>query len=132
MSHRCEHSHKKRKCNKSVVTMRELLRIQLYSISKSKQEIINIYQIWQKYNLWKQNWPTTNWPLETMVSIKPVKNKSRNHTKFYTGYGVINHSEKHGPFEKKNFWHYVPQNATQKCQKPVFRIFESPDSNKTF
>ena len=37
-----------------------------------------------------------------MYSIKPVKNKFENHTKFYIEYGVINPSEKYGIFRKKS------------------------------
>ena len=59
-----------------------------------------------------------------MGSIKPVKNKSPNHTKFYIVYGVINHSEKHGIFGKKIFGRFDPQNDPQNRPKPVFSIFE--------
>ena len=40
-------------------------------------------------------------PSRYIFSIKPVKNKSQNHTKLYIGYGVITHSEKHGQIRKK-------------------------------
>ena len=59
-----------------------------------------------------------------IFSIKPVQNKSENHTKFYIGYGVINPSEKHGIFGKKIFGRFMTQNDPQNRPKPVFCIFE--------
>jgi len=67
-----------------------------------------------------------------ITSIKPVKNKSENHTKFYIGYGVINHSEKHGIFGKNFFGRFDPQNDRQNRPKPVFWIFELLPQHKKF
>jgi len=53
-------------------------------------------------------------------SIKPVKNKSPNDTKFYIGYGVINPSEKHGIFGKKILADLTPKMTLKIGQNQFF------------
>ena len=65
-----------------------------------------------------------------IISIKPVKNKSENHTKFYIGYRVINPSEKHVIFGKIFLANLTPKMTLKIGQNQFFGFSSSRPSIK--